>query len=179
MLPAYAGSSDRMWNNTEIPLAYFITVRCYGTWLHGDEKGSVDRFNNVYGEPYAKADGGRKEFNANLMIGKPVKLDARRRKTVDDAVLEVCEKRKWQLLALNVRTNHFHVVVSASANADSTLNAFKAYATRKMREKNCWKNDYSPWVNKGSKRKLWNDRHIELAVDYVINGQGKDLPKFD
>jgi hypothetical protein len=35
-----------MWNNTNLPLAYLITFRCYGTWLHGDERGSVDRFRN-------------------------------------------------------------------------------------------------------------------------------------
>jgi len=40
-----------MWNNTDTPLAYFISFRSYGTWLHGDERGSIDRFNNCYGEP--------------------------------------------------------------------------------------------------------------------------------
>ena len=25
------------------PLAYLITFRCYGTWLHGDQRGSIDR----------------------------------------------------------------------------------------------------------------------------------------
>jgi hypothetical protein len=34
-----------------IPLAYLITFRSYGTWLHGDPRGSVDRFHNVYGKP--------------------------------------------------------------------------------------------------------------------------------
>ena len=38
-------------NNQRIPLAYLITFRSYGTWLHGDERGSVDRFHNVYGTP--------------------------------------------------------------------------------------------------------------------------------
>jgi hypothetical protein len=33
-----------MWNDTDIPLAYLITFRCYGTWLHGDKRGSIDRF---------------------------------------------------------------------------------------------------------------------------------------
>jgi hypothetical protein len=32
-----------MWNDTEIPLAIFFTFRCYDTWLHGDERGAVDR----------------------------------------------------------------------------------------------------------------------------------------
>ncbi len=37
-----------MWNDTDIPLAYLITFRSYGTWLHGDERGSVNRFRNQY-----------------------------------------------------------------------------------------------------------------------------------
>ena len=32
--------------------AYLITFRCYGTWLHGDDRGSVDRrFYNRVGTP--------------------------------------------------------------------------------------------------------------------------------
>jgi hypothetical protein len=40
-----------MWNDTEIPLAFLITFRSYGTWLHGDERGSVNRFRNQYKSP--------------------------------------------------------------------------------------------------------------------------------
>ena len=35
-----------MWNDTEIPLAHLSTFRSYGTWLHGDKRGSVDRSHN-------------------------------------------------------------------------------------------------------------------------------------
>jgi hypothetical protein len=31
-----------MWNDRDIPLAYLTTFRCYGTWLHGDDRGSVE-----------------------------------------------------------------------------------------------------------------------------------------
>jgi len=41
-----------MWNDTDTPLAYLITFRCHGTWLPGDERGSVDRFHNRYKSPY-------------------------------------------------------------------------------------------------------------------------------
>jgi hypothetical protein len=41
-----------------------------------------------------------------------------------------------------------------------------------------WTHEYSPWVDKGSKRKLWNDEHIYLACDYVNNRQGGELPEF-
>jgi len=34
------------------PLGYLITFPCYGTWLHGEERGSVDRRRyNRYGTP--------------------------------------------------------------------------------------------------------------------------------
>ena len=34
----------------EFPLAYLITIRCFGTWLHGDERLTVDRHGlNIYG----------------------------------------------------------------------------------------------------------------------------------
>jgi hypothetical protein len=39
------------WNDTDVPLAYLITFRTYGTWLPGDERGSIDRFHNVFRSP--------------------------------------------------------------------------------------------------------------------------------
>jgi hypothetical protein len=44
-----------MWNDTDLPLGYLITFRCYGTWLHGDERGSIDRFHNRYSPPTSHA----------------------------------------------------------------------------------------------------------------------------
>jgi len=81
---------------------------------------------------------------------------------------------------MNVRTNHVHVVVSIGAKKPKfALNALKANATRQMRQDGGWQMDHSPWVDKGSKRRLWNERSVARAIDYVINGQGDDLPEFD
>src|SRR5882672_3802542 len=41
--------SMRDFDDNEFPLAYLITLRTYGIWLHGDERGSMDRKNNIYG----------------------------------------------------------------------------------------------------------------------------------
>ena len=38
----------RDFDDNEFPLAYFISFRTYGTWLHGDERFSVDRKQNKY-----------------------------------------------------------------------------------------------------------------------------------
>ena len=103
---------------------------------------------------------------------EPVVLDAARRKSVEAAIRETCALRKWTLHTINVRTNHVHVVVSIGAKrSELALNVFKANATRQM--------NYSPWVDKGSRRNLWNELSLERAIDYVINGQGDELPESD
>ena len=123
-----------MWNDTDLPLGYLITFRCYGTWLHGDERGSVDRFHNRYKSPYLPRSERRRDLNRNKLKGEPGSLDARQRQSVEGAIREVCEHRQWFLRALNVRTNHVHVVVSIGpVEPERALNAFKAYSTRRMR----------------------------------------------
>ena len=157
-----------------------ITFRCYGTWLHGDERGSIDRFHNQYKSSYIAPNSRWQNFNTAKLKSDAVILNAEQRESVEHTIREVCEFRKWFLRAVNVRTNHIHVVVSiGDTKPENALNAFKAYATRKMREAHLWQLKNSPWSDKGSERNLWNERSIELAIDYVVNGQGGKLPDFD
>jgi REP element-mobilizing transposase RayT len=169
-----------MWNDTDEPIAYLITFRTYGTWLHGDERGSIDRHNNKYGQPRIPQNQKWKDYNARALTGEPVRLNGRQRAKVRAAIKDTCKKRGWILYAIAVRTNHVHVVVAAHGRKPEIfLNAFKANATRLMRESGFWSYTYSPWVDKGSKRKLWNDKHVTDACDYVEFGQGLPLPDFD
>lgn len=170
---------DEDWNETGIPLAYLITFRCYGTWLHGDERGSVDKFNNKYETQFLPPTPDWQKFIQEKLIQEPVKLNSRMRKAVDFAIRETCEIRKWQIYAINIRTNHVHVVLAVGdISSKKVLSAFKANATRKMRESKCWNFEHSPWADKGSRRFLWTEKSIETAIDYVINCQGKPLPDF-
>src|SRR6202008_2170353 len=135
-----------MWNDTDLPLAHLITFRCYGTWLHGDERGSIDRFNNRFRSPYLPRSDRRKYVSAGRLKCDPVTLDASQRHKVHGAISEVCDVRHWSLHALNVRTNHVHVVVSiGTVKPENALNAFKAYATRRLRRDGLWKETHSPW----------------------------------
>jgi len=171
---------DEDWNETGIPLAYLITFRCYGTWLHGDERGSIDEFNNKYETVFLPPNKKWYEFNKSKLNYEPVKLNAEMRTEVEAAVRETCKIRVWQIFAINVRTNHIHTVVAVgAASSKKVLSAFKANSTRKMRENKCWLFEHSPWADKGSRRYLWTEKSIEIAVDYVINGQGKPLPDFN
>ena len=86
-----AGSANAetptMWNDTDIPLALLITFRCRGTWLHGDERGSVDRYNNTYGTPRIPPIKAWKKLNAELLAIKPVTLDAQRRSVINKSII--------------------------------------------------------------------------------------------
>src|SRR6266496_6780524 len=88
-----------MWNDTDIPLAYLITFRCYGTWLHGDGRGSIDRFHNRYKSPYIDPNEKWHQHNVQVLQGEPVTLDAAQRQSVEAAIRETCKFRQWNLQA--------------------------------------------------------------------------------
>ncbi len=166
-------------NEEHIPLAYFITFRCYGTWLHGDERGSTDRYHNQYGAPFIPPSERWREYNERRLKHPPVRLDDARRAAVAEGIRESCALRHWLLRAINVRTNHVHTVVSAPGWPEPVLTAFKANATRKLRENGCWTDAHSPWADKGSRRFLWTPGSIARAIDYTLNGQGDEIPDFN
>ena len=143
-----------------IPLAYHVTFRCYGTWLHGDSRGSVDRFHNRYGTPLIPPNAQWRQYNERSRRRPPVALQAQRRAAVKAGIRETCKIRQWRLWALNVRTNHVHTVVSASCDPEIVLIALKATATRKMREAGCWDSSKTPWAKRGSKRRLWTEEQL-------------------
>jgi hypothetical protein len=120
-------------SESRIPLAYLITFRCYGTWLHGDARGSVDRDHNVYHTPFLSRDTKREHEEQLRLKHAPVELNEARRITVEAAVRGVCVQRGWALHAINVRTNHVHSVVTAGCRPEKILNS------KPMRPEECAK----------------------------------------
>jgi REP element-mobilizing transposase RayT len=152
------------------PKAYFISFRGYGTWLHGDERMSVDRKNyNRFGLEKISANAGLREKELSNLKNKPFIFDAETPDIIKSAVHEVCDFRKYQLIALNIRTNHVHCVVTGSAKPELIMNSFKSYATRGLRDKLNLPASVKVWSRHGSTRYLWSESQIESAVDYVIN----------
>jgi len=157
------------------PVGFLITFRCYGTWLHGDERGSVDRFHRTYASPMLQASGVRRRHDRELLKQPPVTLNPRQRAVIKAAIRETCTIRIWRLWSVNVRTNHVHAVVSASKKPDAVLSALKANATRAMREAGLWTSTLSPWEHRGSKRYLWDEKQLADAIAYVECNQGEPL----
>lgn len=168
------------WDDNERPLGYLITFRTYGTWLHGDGRTSVDRHNgkNQYGTPKIEPNSNLNRVMTDRRPGDAFILDGECRAVVERAIKNVCSIRDYSLFALNVRTNHAHSVVSAEAKPEAIMNAFKANATRELREAVLVGTNQQVWSRGGSTRYLWKPSHVDGAVDYVLYGQGDDLPEF-
>src|SRR5437773_2182167 len=101
------------------PLAFLITFRCYGTWLHGDERGAVDRKNfHRYGTPAMPGNRKLAEDEKDELKHAAITLSPAQRVVVEKAIREVCKYRGYGLVAVNARTNHVHSVVRASCKPE-------------------------------------------------------------
>jgi len=154
------------------PLAFLITFGCYGTWLHGEDRGSIDRRHyHRFGTPDMPAN--KKIFTQEqeALRTKRMWLNKRQRSVVESAIKEVCDHRKYGLYAVNVRTNHVHVVVAASVKPEHVMNSFKSYATRKLRDVSLLDTKLKPWSRHGSTRYLWaQDQLSDDRVRDVLPG---------
>ena len=106
------------------------------------------------------------------MSSTPVILEARQRLVVQRVVEEVCEVRRWAVLAVNVRTNHVHVVLSGPNAPEPMMTAFKSWSTRRLQEGGLAPRGQRVWSRHGSTRDLWSSRAVEAACEYVRDQSG-------
>jgi REP element-mobilizing transposase RayT len=148
------------------PLAYLITFRTYGTWPPGDGRGAFHHARFL--QPSAPLRSEARERFAS----EPFVLFPHARRVVEWAIREACEHKGWTLHALNVRTNHVHLVAAMLAPPERGMGTVKAWATRRLREHGITAHDERAWSRHGSTRYLWSEAEVERAVRYVVEWQG-------
>jgi REP element-mobilizing transposase RayT len=150
---------------------HFLTWRTYGTWLPGDERGSIDRARNGYAQPIDPPDGSLANMAAGQMKHPVFILTPRIRERVDSALREACAWRNWELLGLNVRSNHVHLVFAGEVEAANAVTVLKARVSRVLWEDGAVARGTAIWSRGGSHRVLRRTSEVEAAVDYVMNRQ--------
>ncbi len=157
------------------PLAYFITFRTYGTWLHGDQRGSVDRNHNIPGTPLLDPDALRENVEMNRCKQEVITLDAPCRKMVHHTIEDVCKHRNWAIHQLNVRSNHVHIVLSATQPVEQVIRSLKSWSARRLKEAGLLPSVDKAWARHGSTRYLWKSEEVDAACQYVREEQGDDI----
>ena len=163
------------------PIGYLLTWATYGTWLPGDARGWVDYQHGLqHPSPVRERDASAK------MTEDVCLLSLEQRHAVEAQIAQTCRCRGWHLHAVNCRSNHIHVVVSASnIPPKKILTDMKAWATKclKSLEKSLadasgyddvGKNDACRenwWAERGSTRHLYNQKALDAAIAYVMEGQ--------
>jgi REP element-mobilizing transposase RayT len=112
------------------PLAFFLTWTTYGSWLPGDSRGWAEKPGR-FREPSIM-----QTQTARGRLTEPVcTLDPDQRDVVEKTIVDHCRIRSWHLHAVNCRTQHVHVVVTApNHDPDDVMDQVKAWCTRRLKE---------------------------------------------
>ena len=171
-------ADDQLTKTHPVPLAYLLTFHTYGTWMHGDEDGSVDPAHNQYGQPLLEPDPERMNQEQAKMAQSIYLLDKPRRDCVVRTIQEVCNYRGWTLLAAHVRSTHVHVVLHADQAPEKVMADLKAYSSRRLTEAGFDSRDRKRWAIHGSTRYLWDAQSADIAIQYVVEEQGEAMAVF-
>ncbi len=147
------------------PAGYLLTWTTYGSWLPGDDRGWVDR-RHPTGDLVEKPRPGLMKHAKDLLTETVVILDEAMRTATEQAIRRCCSEEQWWLHALEVRSNHVHVVVTArGVDPGRVMGRLKARATQALNEAYGRRQHW--WTQQGSKRILNSQVNVDAAVRYV------------
>lgn len=151
---------------------YLLTWTTYGSWLPGDERSSYTEHPS-HPERLIGSDPELRSAARQRMRSEPVVLEAEARVIVDQAIRDHAEFRSWPLLALNVRSNHVHVVVAIDRVPERVMSELKSWGTRRLREAGLSDPAARVWTKHGSTRHLHDEASRLKAIHYVLNEQDR------
>ncbi len=165
---------------------WLITWTCYGTWLPGARQGFVSHVRDEQGNqvihniPGTAFDADMPALEAHVrfkMNGPCVSLDQKAAEVIIPQYQETCRVRGWELEAASVMYNHTHVIVGVAGdpNPQSILETLKSWATRAVKRLRALPPNGTFWTEKGSKRKLPDERALRDGVIYVARKQPAPL----
>jgi len=100
----------------------------------------------------------------------PFLIGADSRQAVESTILKHCEIRTWELHAVNARSNHVHVVVTAPEyQPDIVARQFKAWCTKKLQPVYPGRTKF--WTEGTSCRWINTDGDLGKAIEYTLEGQ--------
>jgi REP element-mobilizing transposase RayT len=144
------------------PIGYFLTWGTYGTWLPGDARGWFERSGG------SQTPDPIRELEAKArMIEDACILTQEQRRAVEVQIAGTCTHRGWTLHAVNCRSNHVHVVVTADVRDPKKIRIdLKAWTARVLMEK-FDRGRKNWWEERGSIRYLNKEDDLEAAIVYV------------
>ncbi len=161
------------------PLAYLLTFTTYGTHLHGQPSGSVNKFRKSWDHDFVPACPSLVEISKRAMREPVYTMHGIARKIVREAILTTCRRRHWPILALHVRVTHVHGVIRFQEEPRRVVNALKASASQRLNKCGVDGHPAKRWTRGRSARRLWTIEQVRAGIDYVLNQQGEQMETFE
>ncbi len=156
--------------------ATLLTWTTYGTWLPGNERGSVSRapretgrqeLRNLPGEPYDGDDSSRETNAAERLEGEPVYLNSSHASVMLKTFADVCVRHGIEPLAFAIMRNHVHVLCQGEQHGRELLQLFKGNASRSLGLQFILRDSPRWWTKSGSRRRIRGGADLTAAIDYV------------
>ena len=152
------------------PIAFFVTWTVYGTYLQGDIRGWRRRRRG--GQPPQPQ---LAEWRRDRLKHEVVLLSSSQRVVVEQECQRHCDHRGWRMWAVNARSNHVHIVVTAPGQSGRTVrDQLKANCTRGLREQWAVFHDRPVWTVGGDWECINSEDDLESVGQYVVEGQGPE-----
>jgi hypothetical protein len=116
----------------EYPLAYHITFGTYGARLHGDERGTVSRGRNRFGEPIVGKDVVWERMERSQLKFPPVVLSDAQQRRVEDVVPAICERGGWEYQMAAGQPDHVHVMLTTPNDGKRVRKWLKTWLGQEM-----------------------------------------------
>ena len=149
-------------------VTYFITWTTYGTWLPGDSRGWRKwKTGDQPPQPLLEA------WCRNRMSESPVILNDVQRDKVESVCREHARIRGWHLHAVNARSNHVHLAVTADKKPELVRDQFKANSTRVLRQNPDAITNERIWTRGGDCEVVDGEDSLERVIQYITEAQDR------
>jgi hypothetical protein len=151
-------------------LAFHITWGTYGTRLHGDRRGTVDRKHNEYGQPVLRFDEHRWEQERSNLKFPAVIFTRPQMLLIESLLPDICAQGGWTHRTGAAGPDHVHVILTSKHDPETIRRLFKRWLGQEL-SKRC---DARPtgatwWAECGSIRWIFEEDgdYFDNATRYV------------
>lgn len=153
------------------PLAYFLTWTTYANHLRGHRSGSTDHRRDQQGNAQILPSTRLEQRERNRLSGRPYTLTPQARTVVAQAISTHAGFKQWEILAIEVRSNHVHLLIRSSTPPEAVMTSCKRWATKALRETSLLGKDAKAWTRHGSTRWINDEDSLIKAFQYITEFQ--------
>jgi len=152
----------------DFPLAYHLTFGTYGTRLHGDPRGTVDRSHNRPGEPIIGADPAWWSREAASLRFPPVYLTLDQRRFAEATLPDICARGGWTHLICSAGPDHVHTLLSTAAEGAAVRRWLKRWLGEALSRRWPLPQGQSWWAEGGSVKWVWTQDYLDNVYEYIL-----------